>query len=163
MRWTTFTRRDMKQLFNESDYQELVCRIESLTSTHPARWGRMNVNQMLCHCSDPLRELLGLRPTKDVSTLFSRTLAKWGSLYLIREWPPEKYPTAPEYDQQMNGTPVTDFLTDKNTLLQLLAEIRTQPEWFVFHRHPYFGKLNRSETGLLIYNHLNHHLRQFGV
>lgn len=153
----------MKQLFNPDDHAELTKRIGQLSVTHTARWGKMSVGQMVCHSTDPLREALGLRPTKDMSNLLSRTVLKWFSLFLLKKWPEGKLPTSPEYDQQISGTSPTTFEKDKELLLRLLETVCSQPQWYRFQPHPYFGKLSRKELGVLVYRHLDHHLRQFGV
>jgi hypothetical protein len=153
----------VKQLFDDRVYRETVNRIGSLHPDSKAKWGKMNVAQMLCHCTDPLRELLGLRPTKDMSTFLSRTLFKWISLRLMRRWPEGRLPTSREYDQMAEGTAPAGFEKDRAELLRLLSEIHRQPGWYRFHRHPFFGRLSRLETGRLVYLHFDHHLRQFGV
>jgi hypothetical protein len=153
----------VKQLFDEGVYRNTTARILSVRSDSKPFWGKMNAHQMICHCTDPLRELLGLRPTKDISSLLSRTIFKWVSLRLMKKWPEGKLPTAPEYDQLADGTPRTNFEKDRAELLRLLSEIHGQPRWYRFHRHPFFGRLSRTETGRLIYLHLDHHLRQFGA
>lgn len=153
----------MKHLFESDCYTELSGRIGRLHAETPARWGRMNASMMVCHCADPLREALGLRPTKDMSGTFSRSIAKWISFYILRKWPEGQLPTSPEYDQSKQGTSPTDFEKDKAQLLKLMENVYLQPAWYRYHPHPYFGKLTRKELGILIYKHLDHHLRQFGV
>ncbi|MFM2136013.1 MAG: hypothetical protein RL021_1413 [Bacteroidota bacterium] len=153
----------MKQLFNPACQLELTDRIRQLTLNHMARWGEMNVGQMVCHCTDPLREALGLRPTKDMSNLLSRTVFKWASLFLLNKWPEGKLPTSPEYNQQISGTTPTTFEKDKEQLLRLLETVCSQPNWYRFQPHPFFGNLSRKELGVLVYKHLDHHLRQFGA
>jgi hypothetical protein len=45
----------MKSLFNPADNNELIERIERLTPTTPAQWGKMNVAQMLSHLQEPIK------------------------------------------------------------------------------------------------------------
>ncbi len=49
----------MKSLFNKADNQEIINRINTLTATSQAQWGKMNVGQMLTHCQEPLRVAYG--------------------------------------------------------------------------------------------------------
>ena len=41
----------MKNLLNQSDRQEIISRINALTSDHQAQWGTMDVGQMLATAS----------------------------------------------------------------------------------------------------------------
>ena len=41
----------MKNMFDSEDSKEMIFRINQLTATHPAQWGKMTVDQMLAHCS----------------------------------------------------------------------------------------------------------------
>ncbi|MBE2189369.1 MAG: hypothetical protein IAE98_07855 [Candidatus Kapabacteria bacterium] len=41
----------MKNIFNSSDCQEIIARINQLTPTTKAVWGKMSVSQMLAHCN----------------------------------------------------------------------------------------------------------------
>jgi hypothetical protein len=37
------------------------------------------------------------------------------------------------------------------------------PAGFTSHPHPFFGPMTPKQWGILMYKHLDHHLRQFGV
>ena len=41
----------MKNMFDEDDVDDIIDRITELTSTSTPQWGKMNVAQMLAHCS----------------------------------------------------------------------------------------------------------------
>ncbi len=140
-----------------------VDRIESLSPASTARWGSMNVHQMICHLCDVLREPLGIRPTLDVSHVFSRSIMKWISFYLMPKWPEGKLPTSPEYDAGKQGTRPDTFEKDRDELVRLLHTFYSQPAWYRFHAHPFFGRLSAKEWRFLMAKHLDHHLRQFGV
>lgn len=152
----------MKNLFQEGVADELSRRFLSIKEYQKPDWGKMNAGQMICHCSDTLREALGLRPTRSSSNFLTSTFVKWVTFYLI-SWPKGKLPTSHEYDQQLGGTPSKEFEADRNELLRLLKTMQEQPEWFNFHAHPLFGKLSRKEWGRLTFVHFDHHLRQFGA
>ena len=49
----------MKSLFSAEDNQEIIDRINRLTPQTPARWGKMNVSQMITHCQQPLKVAYG--------------------------------------------------------------------------------------------------------
>lgn len=58
-------------------------------------------------------------------------------------------------------------------VLRNLLEVRLQMESFnklatgrssiTCHEHPFFGKMTGEDWGHLMYKHLDHHFRQFGV
>ncbi|RYG51920.1 MAG: hypothetical protein EOO01_07575, partial [Chitinophagaceae bacterium] len=41
----------MENLFDREVYNAIINRIESLTPNSAAKWGKMNVSQMLAHCA----------------------------------------------------------------------------------------------------------------
>ena len=49
----------MKSLFNATDKQEIIRRIDRLTPSSPAQWGKMRVEQMLAHCQSPFNVVYG--------------------------------------------------------------------------------------------------------
>lgn len=152
----------MKNICHQKDFEETVNRIKRLTHDSKGLWGRMNVNQMICHVSDPIRGALGKREYKDAGSFLLHTVFKWVFLYVMPF--PKNLPTDPEFNQlKGTGTPVTNFDTDRQTLLQLLDQLNAKDETATLVRHPMFGNLSRWEWGRITYQHLDHHLRQFGA
>jgi hypothetical protein len=49
---------------------------------------------------------------------------------------------------------------DIKSLLERFAARDEIQEW---PAHPAFGQLSRKDWGVLVYKHIDHHLRQFGV
>lgn len=148
----------MKNLFKDTDYQNLVNRTKLLQPDSKARWGKMNSGQVLCHLSDALRDAQGTRPSKPLGNFLFHTLFKWLALYAL-PWPKGKLPTAPEYDQQKKGSQPVDFINDRDAFLELLKTTRTTT---ALSSHPAFGKLTKNEWGRVLYLHVDHHLKQFG-
>jgi hypothetical protein len=145
------------------DREALVGRLRQLSPDAQARWGRMNVNQMLCHCADGLRGALGeLEGKKDESSALSRSLLKWLVLYVIPI--PKEVPTSKRVDQvDGDGTRPTDFESDRATLIDLIGRVAGAPEGFGWSWHFKFGPLDRKEWSLLSGKHIDHHLKQFGA
>ena len=44
----------MSTIFNTSDNEFIISRLNQLTSDSKALWGKMNVSQMIVHCQQPL-------------------------------------------------------------------------------------------------------------
>ena len=149
-------------LFDDAKRNEIIARIYQLTPEAQGLWGKMNANQMICHCTDGLRGCLGELDNKtDESNFLSRSLVKFLVLYVMPI--PKNVPTAKRVDQMQDGTKPTDFETDRKTLLEFIKKMTSKPDDFAWSPHFRFGALNRDEWGILCYKHLDHHLKQFGV
>lgn len=152
----------MKNLFNEEDHTTLFRRINQLTKENQAHWGKMNVTQMLCHCADQFRIAMGMLEVESDTSFFKRTILKRLALWF--KIPKGKIATVEELDQvKGNGTASVTFEDDRVNLVKLMNLFLRQPNDFEWSAHPSFGKLSRKEWGRLAYQHLDHHLRQFGV
>lgn len=152
----------MNNIINDSIKSEILHRIEKLNSTTPAKWGKMNANQMICHCADQLRLANGTKQSVFVGNLMLTTVFKWLILTVLKA-PKGKIETVKELKQGAGGTNPTTFENDKESLIEL---VRNFDESFKTNKtvvHPAFGKMNHWQYGRLAYLHLDHHLNQFGV
>lgn len=142
--------------------QGIINRISQLTPEMNGAWGKMNAGQMLCHCADQLRVSLGEKghPEKEAHFL-SRTVLKFLVLNVIPI--PKNVATSPKVDQMKDGTPPTDFESDRQTLLGYIEKFVSTPDNFAWTPHFRFGALSQKEWAKLAAKHLDHHLKQFGV
>ncbi|HMS42263.1 MAG TPA: DUF1569 domain-containing protein [Pyrinomonadaceae bacterium] len=149
-------------LFDQQKREAIIARINNLTPEAKGLWGKMNVNQMICHCTDGLRGSLGeLDGKTDESNFLSRSLIKFLVLYVMPI--PKDVPTSKRVDQMQDGTKPTDFESDRKTLLEFIEKMTSKPNDFAWSSHFKFGAMNRKEWGILSYKHIDHHLKQFGV
>ena len=149
----------MRTLAASPDYQLLASRISAVTPADQPRWGRMNAYQMLRHLAGALLVPLGESQTSEETSLFNRTLMKWGALWVPTRWP-KGVPTRPEIDQCRLGIVEGDFETARRDVLTRLARLRSaKPEGI---RHHLFGSLSQKEWMRWGWLHTDHHLRQFG-
>ncbi|WP_058302737.1 DinB family protein [Gorillibacterium timonense] len=148
----------MKRLNDPEVRGEIRARIERLAPDSARRFGKMTVGQMLCHLSDQLRDVAGIRPVPGKRSFFMERAAKPVAFYLLPRWPGGFLPTAPEFDAMRAGTKPSAFLQDKEELLALFDSLTISEG-----EHPAFGPLSAREYGRLLYKHFDHHLRQFGV
>jgi hypothetical protein len=147
----------MKSFFDAPTQLELLRRLDALVPEAPARWGRMAAPQMLAHCHEGLRMGQGdLKIGWTFPALFGWTLKRLA--YDDRPFP-EGAPTARELKV---GDP-RDFELEKARLLAQFIKVGTKPSAIVQHRHPFFGKLTGDQWGMLMFKHLDHHFRQFGI
>ena len=151
----------MKNILIPTDRAEILERIHKLTPTSKNQWGQMNVQQMMCHMADPLRDAIGVRKTKQVIPPFLGFLFK-PMLLSQKPWK-QSVPTSKGYDQiKGGGTPPTTFENDKAQLLGVInAFVSVDPNPYTMH--VICGKLTNEEWGKLMYKHTDHHLRSFGV
>jgi Protein of unknown function (DUF1569) len=149
-------------LLEKEKRENIISRINRLNGTESAGWGKMNANQMVCHVTDQFRIALGEKgqPEKKAG-LLGRTLIKFLVLKVIPI--PKNVPTSPKVDQMKDGTPPTDFESDRQTLLGYIEKFTTMPDDFAWIPHFKFGTLSKKEWAILAHKHLDHHLKQFGV
>lgn len=148
----------MKTLFQKEAVDEIVIRINKLTTGTQHQWGKMNVDQMLAHCSVGLETAIGIKyyPQRLVGKLVGRFFKSFG----VGEKPIKKNsPTNPAFI--INST--EGFEKEKLNLIGLINQFHQGGETkCTTNPHSFFGKLTPAEWGLLQYKHLDHHLTQFG-
>ncbi len=150
-----------KMLGNPDDLAEISRRFGLLSEQSVRLWGKMTVNEMLCHLSDGFAFASGELEVKNVSTLWSRTAIKWLALRAPLVWP-KGVPTMPEIDPQRDGTKPGEFARDRERLetgFQAFVKAASEGRCGA---HPFFGALSRDEWLRWGYLHADHHLRQFG-
>ncbi len=147
----------MKTLFAPSSRSELTSRLALLRPDSAALWGKFDCPRMLAHIADGLRLTLGEISPKPKKTLLRHSPFKQLVIYWIPF--PKGAPTAPELVSRAPRS-CENEIADVN---QLMETIVAKPADEAFSDHPLFGRLTRKEWGVLIYRHIDHHLRQFGV
>jgi hypothetical protein len=121
----------------------------------------MNATEMLSHCSTAVKMALGDVPVK---VLFSPWKAGIARLLFVDLFPfPKNSPTAPELHPRKKMKTSESFLAAREELIQQLRRMNAATPDHDFAPHPLFRKMSRDQYGKLIYKHLDHHLRQFGV
>jgi hypothetical protein len=150
----------MKNLFDVALANGVKERIYRLRVDSERQWGTMSVAQTVAHCSSGLEMALGeIRPPRALigrligSAIKSRVMANDEPLR-------RNSPTAAEL-----------VITSKCELDAERARLCSLIDRFVSggtsvctaHPHPFFGRLKPGEWAILMYKHLDHHLRQFSV
>jgi hypothetical protein len=149
----------MKTIFNETDYKDLVQRIESVQPGNKRAWGKMDSAQMLAHCCFAMQLALG--ETKLKRRLIGRILGPMIKKSFLSETPfKPNNPTAPEFLM----TEPKDFEKEKARLLELVKKLHEAGEaGTTKHPHGFFGHLTPAQWGQTQWKHLDHHLRQFNA
>lgn len=152
--------RSMKTLFEAACAEELKRRLSELKPDQRRHWGKMNPAQMLAHCSLGLEMAAGeIRPPRP---LVGRILGPIVKPIALRGDEPMRRnsPTAKELVIDDDR----DFEAERKRLIGLIDRfVLAGPSRCTSHPHAFFGSLTPDEWAILIYKHLDHHLRQFGV
>ncbi len=143
----------MKNLFNKSDFNAILQRLNALDGTEKLQWGTMTESQMLQHCRLQLDMALKLVLAKDIFPAPIQWLTKQTMGFRI-PWP-KNLVAAPE----MKVTENAEFSSERELLLQRILEMQGKHD---FGSHPFFGKMSKEDWGKIAYKHLDYHLRQFG-
>lgn len=151
----------MNNLLNASDREAIIARLENLDENRRPGWGKMNVQQVVPHLTDPLRAAIGDRQVPMMPGIFSKFPVNQIVVWWM-PWP-KAAPTSPEFLPGTGGTAAAEFLQDKQTLLLTIHRFANHASEGRFSPSPVFGRLSNRAWGRLMWRHLDHHLRQFGV
>lgn len=152
----------MKSLKDPAVREDIRRRLRRLSPESRRQWGRMSVDQMVCHLTDGYRMAVGERPVADVSNWWTRTGLKWIGLYAPLPWP-KGVGTFPEVDQEVGGTKPESLSDDLERLERALEVFETAAREDRCVDNPFMGKLSSRQWLRWGYLHADHHLRQFGV
>ncbi len=149
----------MESLFESATNQKIIDRINKINPHSKAEWGKMNVAQMLLHAQAPFKVAFEeLKLKRSIAGLLFGGIARkqlTGTKPFGKNLPTDK-------NFLVTGNP--DFEKEKTKLIELVNKFYVSgPVGITKNAHPFFGKLNIQEWDTLLYKHLDHHLRQFGV
>ncbi|MEK3886860.1 DUF1569 domain-containing protein [Bacillus sp. FSL K6-3431] len=149
----------MNNIFELLHTDEILKRIDNLSVNSQPKWGKMDVAQMLAHCSS----------FQDISMGYTLPPRGWLGLLVGRIAKPIFYNDKP-LAHNMSTIPtilIADkkyFEIEREKLKQKIKTFQNNgPEACTSHPHPFFGKFSSEQWGKGIYKHLDHHLKQFGV
>ena len=148
----------MKTVLDKSTRDELVARIHSLSENSTAEWGKMNLYQMLKHCT--LAEEMYLGTKKYKRTFMGWLFGKMAIKNMLKDETPIKRNAPTSHHFKVSET-TGDVSAEKKKWADLIEAYAdyTNPHF----EHWFFGKMTREQVGLFAYKHADHHLRQFNV
>jgi len=150
----------IKNLFEAARVEEVKERMAQLRPNSERLWGKMNAAQAVAHCSAGLEWALEDRipPWMFLGRIIGRMvkpMALGNDQPMRRNSPRVKDLVAPDE---------RDLGTERERLRGLIDRFAAAgPKGCTKHPHSFFGPLTREEWATLMYKHLDHHLRQFGV
>ena len=149
----------MKTLYQKEVVSEIVDRINKLTPETQRVWGTMRVDQMLAHCTVAMQTATGEKFLQ--SNIFLRMIGSLLKSQTTTDKPFRR--SSPTHPGFIIGN-TESFEKEKQILLSLIQKFHDGGEAkCTTNPHAFFGKLNPTQWGSLMYKHLDHHLRQFGV
>lgn len=150
----------MKSFFEQNASPQFKDRLARLRPDSESQWGKMNAAQMVAHLCKGMEQAMGeVRPPR---IFLGRIIGQFVKPYVLRDDEPMRRnsPTVPGF--AINDD--RDFTAERQRLYKLIDRaVAAGPAGCTSHPHSFFGKLTPEQWGILMYKHLDHHLRQFGV
>jgi Protein of unknown function (DUF1569) len=147
----------MKTIFNNSEREELIHRIKSLSENSTAKWGKMDVSRMVRHCI--MWEEVTQRKRKIKKTLPGMLLGKVFLKKIIKDESPLPQ-SLPSIEELKVSKPVNNNLEQEK--MKWISLINEYPQLSgQTLRLPFFGDVKKEQAGIVAYKHTDHHLRQF--
>ncbi len=149
----------MQNLFQPEAAAEVIARIDKLQPTSQCQWGKMDVAQMMAHCSATLDVASGRVVLPRL--LIGRILAPFVRHVFTNDKPFSKNgPT----DKSFVIAGKRDFAREQEQLKAKVQQFHEGGEaQCTRHPHSFFGPITPHEWATGMYKHLDHHMRQFGV
>jgi len=150
----------MKNMFEAADVEEVKGRLAQLRPDSERLWGTMNAAQAIAHCSLGIEMATGdVRPPR---AMIGRILGPMVKPKVVGNDEPMRRnsPTSKELVVQNER----DLEAERARLCGLIDRFfEAGAPGCTTHPHPFFGPLLPEQWAILMYKHLDHHLRQFGA
>lgn len=150
----------MKNLFDATDVHTVKSRLDRVGPESERQWGTMSAAQMLAHCALGFEMAAGeLRPPRAFA---GRILGPIIRPLVFRDDAPIKRNSPTIESMKMRGE--YDLEVERQRLRGLIDRFAAAgAARCTSHPHPFFGRLTGEQWGIMMYKHVDHHLRQFGV
>ncbi len=151
----------MKNLFDATIASEVKTRLGKLEPHSKRQWGKMTAPQMLAHCTISMRWAAG-EAVPDKGPLPVRLIGSLVKPLVFRNDDPlrKNSPTA----KSLIISDERDLVEERAKLSQLIDKFSAGGRsGCTKHPHPFFGTMTPEQWAILMYKHLDHHLRQFGA
>ena len=151
----------MTSLFDAAVTNQVKARLARLEAQSERRWGKMTPAQMLAHCAASMQWAVG-EVVPDKLPLPARWMGRLIKPMVFRDDAPMRRnsPTA----KSLMVTGEREFAIERERLSGLIDRFAAGgAAGCTGNPHSFFGKMTPDEWAVLMYKHLDHHLRQFGV
>lgn len=151
----------MKNLFDATVANQVKTRLGELQPQSERRWGKMTAAQMLAHCSQSMQWAVG-EVVPEKGALPARLMGRLVKPMVFRNEDPirKNSPTA----KSLIVVDERDLGKERQRLSGLIDKfVAGGAAGCTKNPHSFFGNMTPEEWAILMYKHLDHHLRQFGV
>jgi hypothetical protein len=151
----------MKNLFDATVADQVKARLKTLGPQNERLWGKMTAAQMLAHCSVSMQWAVG-EVVPEKGALPVRLLGQLVKPMVFRNEDPlrKNSPTA----KSLIIEDERDLGTERDRLSGLIDKFAAGgAAGCTKSPHTFFGNMTPQQWAILMYKHLDHHLRQFGV
>lgn len=149
----------MNSIYDKTSSDAMIERINKLTIDSQPLWGKMSVAQMLRHCKlacDVAFDKMDLKVNflmKLLGKMIKKKVFYGGDMG-------KNSPTAKEFIITEN----LDFESEKKALIENIIRFSNEGKSSIkLTSHPFWGKMTHEDWDALMWKHLDHHLKQFGV
>ena len=153
----------MKDLFDPIPVEDIKQRIMRLQPESERQWGNMTLAQTLAHCTSGMQMAMGIINPKRAPfpAFLIGPLIK--PLVLGDDKPMRRNsPSSPELF--LADPTQCDLERERGQLIAAIDSFATRGAACCSqHPHPFFGPLKPHQWAILMYKHVDHHLRQFDV
>lgn len=151
------TKELMPSIYTASDNAILIERIQNLSASSSPLWGKMSVDQMCEHCIAAINVAFG---KQDLTiSLPMRLLGRLLKNKAFNSDFGKNSPTAKEFRITTHSV----FEKSQAQLIACVQEFAKGTSVITVMHHPFWGKMSFEDWDKLMWRHLDHHLRQFGV
>ena len=151
----------MTNLFDATVVDQVKTRLGRLRPQSERHWGKMTAAQMLAHCSVSMQWAVG-EVVPEKGALPARLLGRLVKPLVFRNEDPlrKNSPTA----KSLIVVDEPDLDKERERLSGLIDKFAVGgAAGCTKNPHSFFGKMTPEEWAILMYKHLDHHLRQFGA
>lgn len=147
-----------KAVLDEAIRPQVIHRIMKLQPDSSALWGNFTVGDMMFHCATIQNTVLQSPPNKHKPTMRQRLLRI--VVLNVMKHLPQGIKTSSKYLKPKEDK--TLFEDERKRLIESVNNV-TEHKEKIYGTHPMLGPLDTSGWRRMLYMHLDHHLRQFGV
>ena len=150
----------MKHLYQAAVANDIRQRIMQLRPESERAWGKMTPAQALAHCTAGFDMATGkFNPPR---MLLGRVFGRVAKQSMIVRGEPMRRNSPTTKRMFIRGD--RDFVLERERLLATIDRfVDAGPGGCTTHPHTFFGSLTPVEWATLMYQHMDHHLRQFQV
>ncbi|WP_263366817.1 DUF1569 domain-containing protein [Edaphobacter bradus] len=153
----------MKDLFDPTLVEDIKQRIMRLHPESERQWGNMTLAQTLAHCTSGMQMAMGVINPKRASFPANVIGLLIKPLVFGDDKPMRR--NSPSSPELFSADPTQcDLERERAQLIAAIDSFATKGATCCSHHpHPFFGPLKPQQWAILMYKHVDHHLRQFGV